>query len=81
MQQCDGVEDALGDPEFIDVQQVHAWRAPPDAFVTWQAFAGWAEASFHLAESVRSVYQALPVATFFQGKRTVALPMFSRLSQ
>ncbi len=64
VQQRDSVEDTLDDPQLVDLEQVHGWRAPPVAF---HALAR-REACLLLAEAVRAVDQPFPVPTLLQGE-------------
>ncbi|MNG97693.1 hypothetical protein D3C79_568130 [compost metagenome] len=68
MHQGYSVENALYDPQLVDLEQIQARRAPPDTAVSFQAFACRLEPGFHLAESVRPIDQALPIAALFQGE-------------
>ncbi|MNJ74157.1 hypothetical protein D3C77_710470 [compost metagenome] len=64
MQQRDGVEDALDDPQLLDFQQVNGWRAPP---VSFRGLAR-GESGFLFAKPVWLVNQSLPKPTFLQGE-------------
>ncbi|MNF88182.1 hypothetical protein D3C84_706700 [compost metagenome] len=64
LHQGDGIENALDDPQFVDLQQVHTGWYPP---VTLVAFARL-ETRFLLAEAVRLVDEPLPIAAFFEWK-------------
>ncbi|MCY1523915.1 hypothetical protein D9M68_588290 [compost metagenome] len=64
VEQGDGVENALDNPELLHLEQIHAGRAPPHTLVAGPGL----EARLLLAEAVGAVDQPFPVAAFLQGE-------------